>query len=152
MGYTGLKPADNQTIALGPADIRDELQGLVSGQVVNAGQLNGLASGNKTGDIPVSNGTVCTNLNADMLDGNHASAFAISNHTHNVATTSSNGLMSNTDKTKLDGIVIGAGVNQNAFSNVLVGTTTIQADVQTDTLELVAGENISLVADANNDL
>lgn len=151
MTYTGLKPADTQTIAQGPADIRDELAGLATGQVVNAGMLNGISAGNESGKIPVSNGTVNTNLNADKLDGLDASAFASASHTHNIATTSSNGLMSNTDKSKLDGIAAGAQVNQNSFSNVLVGSTTIQADNVTDTLELVAGNNIGLTPDATND-
>ena len=44
-----------------------------------------------------------------------------------------------------------AEVNQNAFSNVKVGSTTIQADSKTDTLELVAGTNITLTPDATND-
>ena len=41
--------------------------------------------------------------------------------------------------------------NQNAFSNVKVGSTTITADTATDTLELVAGSNITLTPDATND-
>ena len=41
--------------------------------------------------------------------------------------------------------------NQNAFSNVKVGSTTIAADSTTDTLELVAGSNITLTPDATND-
>lgn len=41
--------------------------------------------------------------------------------------------------------------NQNAFSNVKVGTTTVAADSATDTLELVAGTNITLTSDATND-
>lgn len=68
-----------------------------------------------------------------------------------VATTSSNGLLSSTDKAKLDGISASADVNQNAFSNVKVGTTTITADTVTDTLEIVAGSNVSITADATND-
>jgi hypothetical protein len=68
-----------------------------------------------------------------------------------VATTSSDGLMSASDKTKLNGIAAGAEVNQNAFTNVKVGATTIAADSKTDTLELVAGANISLTPDATND-
>ena len=40
---------------------------------------------------------------------------------------------------------------KNAFSNVVVNGTTIQADGQTDTLELKAGTNIQLTADAEND-
>lgn len=42
-------------------------------------------------------------------------------------------------------------VNQNAFSNVKVGTTTVAADSTTDTLELVAGSNIVLTPDGTND-
>ena len=41
--------------------------------------------------------------------------------------------------------------NQNAFSNVTVGSTTIAADSTTDTLTLVAGSNITLTPDATND-
>lgn len=42
-------------------------------------------------------------------------------------------------------------VNQNAFSNVKVGSTTVSADTTTDTLELVAGSNITITPDATND-
>lgn len=41
--------------------------------------------------------------------------------------------------------------NQNAFSNVIVGSTTISADGPTDTLTLIAGSNITLTGDANGD-
>ena len=68
-----------------------------------------------------------------------------------VVTTSSNGLMSASDKSKLDGIAAGAEVNQNAFSNVTVGSTTIAADSKTDTLTIAAGNNITLTPDATND-
>ena len=52
---------------------------------------------------------------------------------------------------KLNGIEAGAEVNQNAFSNVKVGPTIIEADSKKDTLELVAGSNITLTPDAPND-
>ena len=42
-------------------------------------------------------------------------------------------------------------VNQNAFSNVKVGSTTIAADSTTDTLTLVAGSNVTITPDATND-
>ena len=151
MGYTGLKPADTQTIAQGPADIRDEIQGLATGQVVNAGTLKGYVPGNASGNIAVSNGTVCTGLNADKLDGNDASAFATAGHTHAAATTSSNGLMSNTDKTKLDGIAAGAEVNQNSFGNIAAGGVTIQADAKSDTLSFAAGTGVTLSGNATTD-
>ena len=41
-------------------------------------------------------------------------------------------------------------VNQNAFSNITVGSTTITADTVTDTLTLV-GSNVTLTPDATND-
>jgi hypothetical protein len=41
--------------------------------------------------------------------------------------------------------------NQNAFSNVVVGSSTVAADTTTDTLTLVAGTNVSLTPDATND-
>ena len=55
------------------------------------------------------------------------------------------------DKTKLSGIATGAEVNQNTFSNIKVGTTTVAADSKTDTLELVAGTGITLTPDVIND-
>lgn len=42
-------------------------------------------------------------------------------------------------------------VNQNAFSNITVGSTTVAADSATDTLTIVAGSNITLTPDATND-
>lgn len=44
-----------------------------------------------------------------------------------------------------------AEANQNAFSNVKVGDTIIAADIKTDTLTLVAGNNITITPDATND-
>ena len=57
----------------------------------------------------------------------------------------------NADQTKLNGIATGAEVNQNAFSNVAVGGTTIAADTKTDTLSIVAGANVTLTPDAAAD-
>lgn len=55
-----------------------------------------------------------------------------------------------TEKTKLSGIATGAEVNQNAFSNVVVGSTTVAADTKTDTLTF-AGSNVTITPDATND-
>ncbi len=55
------------------------------------------------------------------------------------------------EKSKLAGIAPKAEVNQNAFSNVTVGSTTITADSKTDTITLVAGSNVTLTPDATND-
>ena len=46
---------------------------------------------------------------------------------------------------------LGYEANQNAFSNVKVGSTTVSADTETDTLELAAGSNITLTPDTTND-
>lgn len=51
-------------------------------------------------------------------------------------------------KNKLDAIAAGAEVNQNAFSNLKVGSTTIASGSKTATLELAAGANIELTPDA----
>ena len=67
------------------------------------------------------------------------------------ATSSSAGVMSKADKTKLDNIAVGAEVNQNAFSKVAVGSTIIEADNKTDSLTLVAGSNVTITPDAAND-
>ena len=68
-----------------------------------------------------------------------------------IAGENNDGLMSSAQASKLAGIAAGAEVNQNAFSNVKVGSTTVAADSKTDTLELAAGTNISLTPDATND-
>jgi hypothetical protein len=151
MAYDSTKPTDDEYIAAGPADIRENFRALKEDQIVDAGTLTGLTVGNASGNIPKSNGTICTNLNAQYLGGNLAGYFSPATHTHSAATTSSNGMMSNTDKVKLDGIAAGAQVNQNSFGKILVGSTTIQADTATDTLELAAGTNIALTPDATND-
>lgn len=52
--------------------------------------------------------------------------------------------MTAAERTKLSGIATGAEVNQNAFSKVTVGSTTINASSKTDTLEIAAGDGITL--------
>lgn len=68
-----------------------------------------------------------------------------------VATTTANGLMAKEDKTKINGIAAGAEVNQNAFSHVQVGGTTLSADQKVDVLTLAAGANVTLTPDAATD-
>lgn len=55
------------------------------------------------------------------------------------------------EKDKLAGVASGAEVNQNAFSHVLVGGTTLSADQKLDVLTLEAGSNITLTPDAATD-
>lgn len=151
MAYNKDFPADDSYLADFPANEREQIRAIVEDKIVNAGKLNGLNSSNDTGQVPVSNGTVCVNLNADMLDGHHADYFSHDGHIHNNASTSTAGFMSAADKTKLDGVETGAEVNQNAFGNVAVGTSTLQADNKQDTLYIAAGSNVSIAADETND-
>lgn len=136
-------------------------------------KLNGIASGaevnqNAFSNVKVGSTTVAADAKTDTLElvaGNNVTitpdatndkiTIAATDTTYSVVTagssTTEGGLMSQADKTKLNGIATGAEVNQNAFSNVKVGSTTVAADTKTDTLELVAGDNVTLTPDATND-
>lgn len=151
MAYDKDFPADDSYLADFPSGEREQIRAIVEDKIVNAGKLQGLAPSNASGQVPVSNGTVCTGLNADKLDGYDASHFSADGHVHNNASTSTAGFMSAADKTKLDGVATGAEVNQNAFGNVSVGTSTLQADNKQDTLYIAAGSNVSIAADETND-
>lgn len=91
--------------------------------------------------------TSATAVSAPLLNANGKTLGTVGISS---ATTSQAGLMSAADKTKLNGVATGAEVNQNAFSKVVVGSTTIEADSKTDTLTL-AGSNVTLTPDATND-
>ena len=99
--------------------------------------------------LPTPNSLTFTGATTGTWNGSAAKTVNIP--TYSNASTSSAGLMSASDKSKLDGIASGAEVNQNAFSNVVVGSTTIAADSKTDTLTLTAGSNITLTPNATND-
>ena len=60
-------------------------------------------------------------------------------------------VMTKAERDKLGKVATGAEVNQNAFTNIKVGGTTVSADSKTDTLELAAGTGINLQADASLD-
>ena len=151
MAYDGTKPFDTGYLADAPEELRENFRALKDDQIVDAGKLSGLSAGNATGKIPINNGEVNQNLNADLLDGKHAADFAASVHVHASATTSSDGFLSAVDKVKLNGIDDGAEVNQNAFAGVAVGDVTISADSKSDTLNIEAGAGIELTADPEND-
>lgn len=99
--------------------------------------------------LPTPNSLTFTGATTGTWNGSATKTVNIP--TYSNASTSSAGLMSASDKSKLNGIAIGAEVNQNAFSNVVVGSTTIAADSKTDTLTLTAGSNITLTPNATND-
>lgn len=99
--------------------------------------------------------------NQDMIDtlngaiANKANATDLTSHTGNTTIH-----VTQTDKNNLDiakthantaHAPANAEANQNAFSNVKVGNTTISADTKTDTLTLIAGSNVTLTPNAEGD-
>lgn len=123
----------------GTSDFATETYVDTYGGKIDVIKVNGTAQTitNKTVDLTVPTKTSdLTNDSNFAVDTNYV-------HTDNNFTT--------TLKNKLNGIASGAEVNQNAFSNVKVGSTTVSADSKTDTLELVAGSNVTLTPDATND-
>lgn len=74
----------------------------------------------------------------------------IKDTTYSAATTSANGLMSSSDKTKLDGIATGAEVNQNALAKITVGSTTLTSTAKQGNLTIANGTGISLALDTTN--
>ena len=81
----------------------------------------------------------------------HITAKGTHNHTISAATTAAAGAMTTAQVSKLNGIAANAEVNQNAFTNVVVGSSTVAADSKTDTLTFTAGTNITLAADTAAD-
>jgi hypothetical protein len=49
---------------------------LVAKYLIDVDTVDGFHAGNASGNVPVSNGTLNTNLNADMVDGSHAGTSA----------------------------------------------------------------------------
>lgn len=73
----------------------------------------------------------------------------IATHNNIKATNAQDGHMTAAQVKKLEGIKnLDGEKNQNAFSNVKVGESTIAAATATDTVEIAAGDNISVTADA----
>ena len=88
------------------------------------------------------------NLTANYVINKAETSSIIATAVINLATTNEAGLMSKSDKSKLGDIEAGAQVNQNAFSKIKVGSTTIEAGEKTDTLTIAAGDNITLTPSA----
>lgn len=114
-------------------------------------QVNGTEIlGNNTTALNIKAGS-----NVSVTNSSGTVTIAATDTTYSNATTSASGLMSTTDKTKLNGIATGAEVNQNAFSTVGVKvgntTTNVAADSKTDTVTLIQGSNVTLTADTTND-
>ena len=134
---------------------KNKLSGIASGAEVNQNAFSNVKVGSTTiqADSKTDTLELVAGANVTLTPDatNDKVTISATDTTYSDVTQSVHGLMSTTDKTKLDGISSGAEVNQNAFSNVKVGNSTIQADSKTDTLELVAGANVTLTPDTTND-
>lgn len=76
-----LKLAAGSNITLTPDTTNKQVTIAVSpqgsGSGLGADTLDGYHAGTGSNQIPISTGTVCTNLNADMVDGKHSSDFLV---------------------------------------------------------------------------
>lgn len=136
------------------ADIT-KLSGIETGAEVNQNAFSNVTVGSTTvaADSKTDTLTFVAGSNVTITPDtvNDTITIAATDTTYSEATTAVSGLMSSSDKTKLSGIETGAEVNQNAFSNVKIGSSTIEADAKTDTLEFIAGSNVTVTPDTVND-
>lgn len=73
------------------------------------------------------------------------SKFALATHTHDAATTSKNGFMSTTDKSKLNGVATGATKNSIIQSTITLTTSGWSNKTQNVTVTGVTSNNLVLV-------
>ena len=134
--------------------LNTKLSGIAEGAEVNQNAFsnvsdgtNTITAGAKTDTVTFEGGGIVSVAADSATKTVTISATAVE---YDDATQSVHGLMSTADKIKLDGIDASADVNQDAFSSVKVGATTISAASTTDELELVQGANITFTPDAVN--
>ena len=136
-------------------DDKSKLNGIASGAEVNQNAFSSIVANGTTVSADSKTDTLTieagSNVSISGDSTNDKITISATDTTYSNATTASHGLMSKSDKTKLDGIASGAEVNQNAFSNIVANGTTVSADSKTDTLTIEAGSNITLLGDATND-
>lgn len=83
----------------------------------------------------------------DTANVKAAGAFMTATNTaDDIADGTTKVVMTADERTKLTGVETGAEVNQNAFAKVKVGTTTLTATAKQDTLEIEAGEGVTITA------
>ena len=142
---------------------------------------NGLPAGGTTGQALVKNSSTNYDASWQTINASITVDSALSDSSENpvqnkvitnalngkagtsVATTSANGLMSSTDKSKLNDIQSGAEVNQHAFSSITPYTIpsgeasqwadttgSLVASTKTDDVLLIAGSNITITKRYNS--
>ena len=122
--------------------VAKETQGLYPFSVDAKGHITSVGA---AATIPTA-GNTSTNITTSTSSGGSATTWSRSDHTHQLTSQNIIDALGYTP-----GSSSGGDPNQNAFSNVKVGSTTIAADTVTDTLELIPGTGIDLAPDASND-
>ena len=114
--------------------------------LVNTSMTNTLTDSKKytDGKIDTVNSTLSNKANTSALD-THTGNTTV--HITSTERTNWNNAKTHASSTHAP---VDAEKNQNAFSNITVGSTTISADTTTDTLTLV-GSNITITPDETND-
>lgn len=125
--------------------------------------IEGYLSGGKfykesahTTEITGESGKIYVDLTTNKTYRWSGSAFVVVSETIALGETSSSAYRGDRGKIAYDHsqtahAPANAEANQNAFSNITVGSTTIEADAKMDTLTLVAGNNVTITPDATND-
>lgn len=116
----------------------------------------GSLSAQKLPDVAVNDGKVVTGLTDNNLQTTNVKDLKLKGITpvsggYVSEGATLGGAFSALDEAVKNAVASGGEVNQNAFSNVVVGSTTVEADSKTDSLELVAGENVTITPDASKD-
>ena len=129
--------------SLGGSITADTIAGQISSGTITNAQLGNLAASK------ITSGTFATARIAD------AAITAAKISTTNTANSSTDNHLLSYDDASGGFTLVAAGAggenNQNAFSNVAVGSDTIAADSATDTLTLAAGSNVTITANTSND-
>lgn len=148
-------------------------KGLSSNDFTNAllTKLNGIAEGANNYTLPVAGTSIGGVKSGTDITVDSSGNVSVKDDSHNHVISNVDGLQTALDgkvdavdgkvlssndftdalKSRLEGIAAGAEVNQNAFSTVKVGTTSLSADSKTDTLTITAGDNITLTPTAQSD-
>lgn len=130
------------------AEAIDALREIAGSKVSTNTKINGKAL---TGDITLS----ASDVGADASGSASAVQGNLDTHTGNttVHITATERTNWNAAKSHADAAHApsNAEKNQNAFSNVKVGSVTVAADNATDTIEIAAGTGITVSGDATND-
>ena len=126
---------------------RTAASGITSGTTAVYGEI----SESKAITMTPSTGTITATTFSGALSGNASTATKATQDASGNVITSTYATKTELTNHTTTHAPSNAEKNQNAFSNIKVGDTTIAADSVTDTFTLVAGSNITLTPDATND-